>query len=73
MRYEKIKNAQELSDHGSRNARTKVLQLTDKVLQKLDQRVFLKDLIQVIRIVRMRIIADQPSPFIIIDQKSPGF
>ena len=46
MSYTKIKNAQELTDHSSRDAREKVLQLTDRVLQKLDQRVFLKQLIR---------------------------
>ncbi len=46
MSYAKIKNAQELTDHGSLEAREAVLQLTDRVLQKLDQRVFLKQLIR---------------------------
>ena len=46
MNFKKIKNASRLLDHGSRNARENVLQLTDNVLQKLDQRVFLKNFIR---------------------------
>ncbi len=41
MEWQKIKNAEALLGTGQRDARAKVLELTDRVLQKLDQRAFL--------------------------------
>ena len=46
MEWQKIKNAEQLLSVGQTDAREKVLRLTDRVLQKLDQRVFLKNFIR---------------------------
>ena len=46
MEWQKIKNAESLLTCGQSGARAKVLELTDRVLQKLDQRAFLTNLIR---------------------------
>ena len=46
MEWQKINNAEQLLTCGQADARAKVLQLTDRVLAKLDQRVFLKNMIR---------------------------
>ncbi|MBR3033793.1 MAG: glycerate-2-kinase family protein, partial [Firmicutes bacterium] len=46
MEWQKIKNAEQLLACGQADARAKVLELTDRVLAKLDQRVFLKNMIR---------------------------
>ncbi len=46
MEWQKIKNSQEILGNGNAKARAKVLELTDRVLQKLDQRVYLNRLIR---------------------------
>ena len=46
MEWQKIKNAEQLLACGQTDARARVLELTDRVLAKLDQRVFLKNMIR---------------------------